>query len=84
MPPILSGQPGSDRQHTLLLKNAVETLHERTEAQARLIESQDVRMNEQAGVNLKAFQGVADLRGDFTQHRVHNGASSLRSSYERL
>ena len=68
---ILVEQLEADRAHMLALKTAIETLHERTEAQSKLIESQDQRLNEQAAVNLKAFQEFAELRGDFTQHRVH-------------
>jgi len=68
---ILVEQLEADRVHMLALKTAIETLRERTEAQSKLIESQDQRLNEQAAVNLKAFQEFAELRGDFTQHKVH-------------
>ena len=67
---ILVEQLEADRVHMLVLKTAVETLHERTEAQARILEAQDQRMNEQSAVNHKAFQEFAELRGDFTQHKV--------------
>ena len=51
---ILVEQLEADRDHMLILKTAAETLHERTEAQARRLEAQDQRMNEQAAVNHKA------------------------------
>ena len=48
---ILVEQLEADRDHMLILKTAVETLHERTEAQSRLLDGQDQRMNEQALTN---------------------------------
>ena len=53
---ILVEQLEADRTHMLALKTAVEALHERSAAQSKLIESQAQRLDEQAAVNLKAFQ----------------------------
>ena len=48
-------QPDADREHMLILKTAVESLHERLEQQERVTDAHEQRHGEQAAVNPRAF-----------------------------
>ena len=60
---IMVKQQQLDREHMLVLKQAIESMHEAQEAQGQ-------RLDEQANVNLRLFKDHAELQGTCTQHCI--------------
>ena len=67
---IMVQQQALDRAHMLVLKTAIEAMHEAQEAQRLSMEDQQKAMDEQAAVNLRLFKEHAELRGECTQHAI--------------
>ena len=52
------------------LKSAIEFTHERVETQAAAMEAHGHQFAEQNAVHLKLFKGLAEAKGDLTQHKI--------------
>jgi hypothetical protein len=73
-----------DRVHMLVLKNAIEAIHESSEVQRLRLEASERRHDEQSAVNVRVSKDFADLRGTCTQHavRIETGHAELRESLQ--
>ena len=52
------------------LKSAIEFTHERVETQSAALEAHGHQFAEQTAVNMKLFKGLAEAKGDLTQHKI--------------
>jgi len=67
---LLAAQLEEDRRHMQQLKSAIEFTHERVETQSAALEAHGHQFAEQTAVNMKLFKGLAEAKGDLTQHKV--------------
>ena len=70
-------QQEMDRVHMLVLKNAIEAIHEAPETQRLGLEASDERHEEQGAVNIRVFKDFANPRGTCTQHAVRPETSHV-------
>ena len=81
---VMVQQQEMDRAHMLVLKSAIESLHESSEAQRLGLEASERRHDEQGTLNARVFKDFADLRGTCTQHavRIETSHAELRESLQ--
>ena len=73
---LLYQQVQADAEHMQVLKDGIERVHERVEAQAATLDDYGRRFGELAARNLQAVKDHAELRGTLAQRAVRLESST--------